>query len=112
MFTVTSKLNYDKLRQEQNAAQYEQMLIQSSLNNTQKAMEGFLTLANGDTKYEKELKQDEYYIKLVADETLYETQLDNLDTQLEMLEEEIDTYQEGIKQGIEQSTNLWCFGGG
>lgn len=114
MFTVTSKLNYDRLRQEYNLVQFNEMLATNQLNNIQKAMEGALNLADGESVKESDIKKSDYYKELVADETVYETKIDNFDLELEMLEDQIDQYQSAIQDGIEQSTktDLWAIGGG
>ena len=114
MFTVTSKLNYDRLRQEQNMVQFKEILATNQLNNLQKAVEGMESWAGGDKDALQMIKDEVEYKNLVAEETVYETQIDNFDLELEMLDDQIKNYEGAIQDGIEQSTKtgLWAIGGG
>ncbi len=110
MFTVTSKLQYDKLKQEQCRLSFDEMCKNNTMNTLAKSIENFEAEAGGDEKKLKQIKSEASYRYLVAAEDAIEVEIDNIDAQLEMLEDEIKNYEQGIQDGIEQSTTFWCFG--
>lgn len=126
MLTITSKIQMDRCRKEINMLTAEQMMNTTYLNTTTErlaAWEDDITrdAANeGRSKENKidvndvidEMKRtDEVYLKLTAYSSAIETRNASIDSELKLLNEEMETFQKEHQSGIENDTSFWCFGG-
>lgn len=56
-------------------------------------------------------RTDEVYLKLTAYSSAFETRNASIDSELKLLNEEMETFQKEHQSGIENDTSFWCFGG-
>lgn len=111
MLTVTSKLQYDQARKEKNLLAFEQVLNTNKLKRITEQISSFKSEAKAAGVTEEVLQDDPDYQALVAEQSAYVTRKDNIDTQIELLEQDMDTFLNLEKDGIQDSTTFWCFGG-
>lgn len=111
MLTVTSKLQYDQARKEANLLKFEQVLNANKLDRITKQLSSFEAEAEANGIKDDVLKDDPDYQALVAEQSAYDTRNDNIATQLELLNQDMDSFLSLEKEGIQDSTTFWCFGG-
>lgn len=111
MLTVTSKLQYDQSRKEANLLKFEQVLNANKLSRITKQIASFESDAKAAGVEESVVKDDPDYQALVAEQTAYDTRNDNIATQLTLLEQDMDSFLSLQKEGIQDATTFWCFGG-
>lgn len=111
MLTVTSKLQYDQARKEKNLLAFEQVLNANKLQRITAQISSFEADAKAEGVEESVIKDDPDYQALVAEQTAYDTRNDNIATQMELLEQDMDAFLNLEKDGIQDSTTFWCFGG-
>lgn len=113
MFTATSKLQLDRVRHEYNAKTFEQSIVSRRYEEAAEMVSSIESEAESQcgskSDATKALKENSDYKDLVAYESVLEEQKNNLDTELELLEKEMDTFQNCLEKGVEQSTQMWCF---
>lgn len=109
MFTVTSKIQYDKLKHERNLLQFEQMVITNKLNTATSIVQNMKADAGNDKDKLKMIEESDDYKEIHALETTLQANSDSIEIQLEELDTEIKNFEEGMKSGIQQQTNFWCF---
>lgn len=118
----------DRCRKEINMLTAEQMMNTTYLNTTTERLAAWedditreVNAANeGRSKENKidvnevidEMKRtDEVYLKLAAYGDAFETRNASIDSELKLLNEEMETFQKEHQSGIENDTSFWCFGG-
>lgn len=113
MFTATSKLQLDRVRNEYNKKVFEQMIVSRDLEVATEKVSSIQSEAESQcgskSEADKFLKDSDDYNALVAYESVLDEQQKNLDTEIDLLEKEMETFQSCLEKGIEQSTNMWCF---
>lgn len=111
MLTVTSKLQYDQARKERNLLAFEQVLNANKLERITQQISSFEADAEAAGVTDDVLQDDPDYQALVAEQTAYDTRNDNIATQMTLLEQDMDSFLSMEKEGIQDSTSFWCFGG-
>lgn len=111
MYTVTSKIQADKLRHEINVKQYNLILVSNAYNTAAEAVNAMEEYCGDDKEALKELKDEPDYQKWHAAETTLDAKKDSLETEIKLMEEEMKNFEKGSQNGIKESTSFWCFGG-
>ena len=111
MFTVTSKIQADRLRHEVNLKQFELTKISNALESATSAVHAMEEEAGDDKDALKIIKESDTYRTWHAYETSLDAQQDSLEDEIKLLNEEMKNFEKGMQTGIKESTTLWCFGG-
>ena len=111
MLTVTSKIQYDQARKEKNLLEFQQILNTNKLDRITKQIASYKEDAKAAGVTDAVLKDDVQYKAMVAEQTTYDTINDNIGTQLEALNQEMDSFLKLEQSGIQSATTFWCFGG-
>lgn len=111
MLTITSKLQYDQARKESNLLKFEQVLNANELDKITSQLASVEQQAKDAGYKDSEIKDYPVYQELVAKQTEYDTRKDSIESQLELLEQDMDSFLNLQKDGIQDQTTFWCFGG-
>lgn len=111
MYTVSSKIQADRLRHEVNLKQFELTKITNALNSATEAVHAMEEEAGDDKEELKIIKNSDQYRTWHAYETSLDAQQDSLEDEIKLLNEEMKNFEKGSQNGIKESTSFWCFGG-
>lgn len=111
MYTVSSKIQADRLRHEVNLKQFELTKISNALESATEAVHAMEEEAGDDHDLLKEIKSSDDYKTWHAYEVSLDSQKDSLEDEIKLLNEEMKNFNKGSQNGIKESTSFWCFGG-
>lgn len=108
---ISSKLQYDQARKEKNLLTYEQTINANELEKITSQLSSFKQECKDDGYKDSEIEDTPYYQELTAKQTAYDTRNDSIATEIELLDQQMDSFLELHKEGIQESTTFWCYGG-
>ena len=106
MLTITSKLQYDQARKESNLLKFEQVLNANELDKITSQLASVEQQAKDAGYKDSEIKDYPVYQELVAKQTEYDTRNDSIATQLELLDQDMDSFLNLQKDGIQDQTTF------
>jgi len=105
MSFITLKCSYEKAKADRDKKVYEQTLASKTIEDISSKLAGLKATSN-----ETALSKNTEYQKLVAMQSTYDTRKDKLDSEIALLDENIKSYKEAMKDGIKETFSLWCLG--
>ncbi|MBR2525596.1 hypothetical protein IKE67_03940 [bacterium] len=111
MLTITSKLQLDYMQKQKHDLEFE-MTVNTNYMNMYTDMLGLVVSDCEKEGYTaEEAKDTPVYKEIDAAATAYEERNDQIDVELELLNEEIQSFEKYHENGIKSDTSFWCFGG-
>ena len=111
MLTVTSKFQLNELKQKQNRLEFEQ-IVNSNYINMYADMVGALEYQAEKAGYSKDdIEGSTEYKVLIASEEYFEDRNHAIDTELDVLDDEIKNFNSLHQNSVKGDTEFWCFGG-
>lgn len=111
MLTITAKLQYDQCRKDINKLQFEQSMISNALETTTSRLSKMENACGDNKDALAALKATGTYQDLAAYGDALEARSASIESELELLDAEMDNFEKLHQSGIQESTTFWCFGG-
>ncbi len=111
MLTITAKLQYDQCRKDINKLLYEQSVIANQIEITASRLDKMESACGDNKDALADLKKTAAYQDLAAYDSSLDSRKESIETELELLNAEMDNFEKLHQQGIQESTTFWCFGG-
>ena len=105
MSFLSIKTAYEHAKSQKEKKVLEQTIASTNMDELASKLAG-LQATNSKT----DLANNKEFQKLAAMQTAYDTQKDKLDSEIALLDENIKSYKEAMKDGIKETFSLWCFG--
>lgn len=108
---ISSKLQYDQARKEKNLLTFEQTLNANELKKVTSQLASYKQECKDDGYKDSDIEATEMYQELTAMQTAYDTRNDSIATEIELLDQQMDSFLQLHQEGIQGATTFWCYGG-
>ena len=106
MSFITLKVTYQATQMQLNQKQYEEATAARTLEKVNEKLDDL----ESSCKSSDSLKNNSYYKELAAYSTAYKTKVASLNTEIELLQKQMTSFEKAMSNGIKESTSFWCFG--
>ena len=104
MAFITFNVQYQNIKYQMNRKNYELDTVSRTLEGITKHLTDLKA-----TKSEKDLQNNGAYQDLVAYEMAYDTKKESLESELEVLKNQANSYKDALKNNIQKSVKWSCF---